>query len=290
MNTISTINVPFHGNNLYVVNYNGEPYVPMKPIVEGMGLAWGAQFIKIKQRFGKGVSEIEIPTKTGNQSMICLALRKLAGWLHTISPNKVKAEIRDKVIQYQEECDDVLYEYWTTGEVKAKANTRQSTAKELTPLRQTAERLIATGVGNIYPDIWKYVHKEFGVEHINELLPEQIPQAISFLDALEGEYLPKENKPVTGGAFLTDEELLNLCYVWNDSTVMIRNMLDIEPLLQVAEHKLAGSFYEKPRDAMRKTNALRRTIERATQHIQIKRNEMSAWNILHRIRIPDMPW
>lgn len=171
-----------------------------------------------------------------------------------------------------------------------KINLRQSTAKELTPLRQTAERLIATGVGNIYPDIWKYVHKEFGVEHINELLPEQIPQAISFLDALEGEYLPNENKPVTGGAFLTDEELLNLCYVWNDSTTMIRNMLDIEPLLQVAEHKLAGLFYEKPRDAMRKTNALRRTIERATQHIQIKRNEMSAWNILHRIRIPDMPW
>ncbi|MDH2321581.1 ORF6N domain-containing protein [Providencia rettgeri] len=175
-------------------------------------------------------------------------------------------------------------------DAQQKISIRQSTAKELTPLRQTAERLIATGVANIYPDIWKYVHKEFGVEHINELLPEQIPQAISFLDALEGEYLPKENKPVTGGAFLTDEELLNLCYVWNDSTTMIRNMLDIEPLLQVAEHKLAGSFYEKPRDAMRKTNALRRTIERATQHIQIKRNEMSAWSILHRIRIPDMPW
>ncbi|EUD08802.1 phage antirepressor N-terminal domain-containing protein [Providencia alcalifaciens] len=288
--SISTINVPFHGNNLYVVNYNGEPHVPMKPIVEGMGLDWKSQFSKIKSRFSKGMVEITIPTKGGEQSMICLALRKLAGWLHTISPNKVKPEIREKVIQYQEECDDVLYEYWATGEVKAKANTRQSTAKELTPLRQTAERLIATGVGNIYPDIWKYVHKEFGVKHINELLPEQIPQAISFLDALEGEYLPKENKPVTGGAFLTDEELLNLCYVWNDSTTMIRNMLDIEPLLQVAEHRLAGSFYEKPRDAMRKTNALRRTIERATQHIQIKRNEMSAWNILHRIRIPDMPW
>lgn len=196
MTSVSTINVPFHGNNLYVVNFNGEPYVPMKPIVEGMGLAWGAQFIKIKQRFGKGVSEIEIPTKTGNQNMICLALRKLAGWLHTISPNKVKPEIRDKVIKYQEECDDVLYEYWTTGEVKKKINFRQATAKQLTPLRQTAERLIAHGVGNIYPDIWKHIHKEFGVEHINELLPEQIPLAISYLDALEGEYIPKQEENI----------------------------------------------------------------------------------------------
>ncbi|EJD6109721.1 phage antirepressor N-terminal domain-containing protein [Morganella morganii] len=194
MNSISTINVPFHGDNLYVVNYNGQPYVPMKPVVEGMGLTWQSQFEKLKQRFSKGITEIVIPSKGGDQSMLCLALRKLAGWLHTISPNKVKPEIRDKVIRYQEECDDVLYEYWTTGEVKKKPSFRQSTAKELIPLRQTAERLIAHGVGNIYPDIWKHVHAEFGVQHINELLPEQIPLAISYLDALEGEYIPKQGE------------------------------------------------------------------------------------------------
>lgn len=119
-NTISTINVSFYGDDLYVVNYNNEPYVPMKPIVEGMGLAWQSQLEKLKQRFSKGITEIVIPTKGGQQSMICLALRKLAGWLSTISPNKVKAEIRDKVVRYQDECDDVLYEYWTTGEVRKK--------------------------------------------------------------------------------------------------------------------------------------------------------------------------
>lgn len=196
MTSISTINVPFHGDNLYVVNYNGQPYVPMKPIVEGMSLAWGAQFAKLKQRFSSSVSEIEMVAEDGKlRNMVCIALRKLSGWLHTISPNKVKPEIRDKVIRYQEECDDVLYEYWTTGEVKKKPNFRQSTAKELIPLRQTAERLIAHGVGNIYPDIWKHVHAEFGVQHINELLPEQIPLAISYLDALEGEYIPKQEEP-----------------------------------------------------------------------------------------------
>ncbi|MCU6224148.1 phage antirepressor N-terminal domain-containing protein [Morganella morganii] len=195
MTSISTINVPFHGDNLYVVNYNGQPYVPMKPIVEGMGLTWQSQFEKVKQRFKSTITEIVIVAADGKErNMLCLALRKLAGWLHTISPNKVKPEIRDKVIRYQEECDDVLYEYWTTGEVKKKPNFRQSTAKELIPLRQTAERLIAHGVGNIYPDIWKHVHAEFGVHHINELLPEQIPLAISYLDALEGEYIPKQGE------------------------------------------------------------------------------------------------
>lgn len=225
---------------------------------------------------------------TVSHLQISAKVRSLILWTERGAARHAKILDTDNAWDVFEALEDFYFA--KKEDAQQKISLRQSTAKELTPLRQTAERLIATGVGNIYPDIWKYVHKEFGVEHINELLPEQIPQAISFLDALEGEYLPNENKPVTGGAFLTDEELLNLCYVWNDSTTMIRNMLDIEPLLQVAEHKLAGSFYEKPRDAMRKTNALRRTIERATQHIQIKRNEMSAWNILHRIRIPDMPW
>lgn len=114
---MNTITVPFHGNALYVVNHNGEPYVPMKPVVEGMGMDWKSQRTKIKKRFAKGGVEITIPTAGGPQRMLCLALRKLAGWLHTISPNKVKPEIRDKVIRYQEECDDVLYEYWSKGVV-----------------------------------------------------------------------------------------------------------------------------------------------------------------------------
>lgn len=111
-----TINVPFHGAELYVVNYNGEPYTPMRPIIDGMGMDWASQFTKLKSRFAKGVVEIAIPTAGGAQKMVCLALRKLAAWLNTISPNKVKAEIRGRVIRYQEECDDVLYEYWTKGQ------------------------------------------------------------------------------------------------------------------------------------------------------------------------------
>ena len=55
------INVPFRGNNLYLVEHQGNPYVPMKPVVEGMGLVWAAQFVKLKSKFSTGISEIEIP-------------------------------------------------------------------------------------------------------------------------------------------------------------------------------------------------------------------------------------
>ncbi|KDY46256.1 putative antirepressor [Escherichia coli 2-427-07_S4_C2] len=89
--------MPLHGAELYVVNHNGEPYTPMKPIVEGMGMVWAAQFVKLKQRFVKGISEIEIPSAGGKQLMICLAFRKFAAWLSSIQPNKVCPVIRESI-------------------------------------------------------------------------------------------------------------------------------------------------------------------------------------------------
>lgn len=77
-------------------------------------------------------------------------------------------------------------------EESVKAKTRKCTAKQLTPLRQTVERLITIGVGNIYPDIWKLVHQRFDIDHIHQLQPGQVGQAIEYLNVLEGEYLGKQ--------------------------------------------------------------------------------------------------
>ncbi|HGN2048529.1 TPA: phage antirepressor N-terminal domain-containing protein [Proteus mirabilis] len=195
MNSVSTINVPFHGNNLYVVNYNGQPYVPMKPIVDGMGMDWASQFTKLKQKFKSTIAEITMVAEDGKErNMICLALRKLAGWLHTISPNKVKPEIRDKVIKYQEECDDVLYEYWTTGEVKKK---HKSTVQERNPLKN-AVNLLVSKKGIMYPEAYSLVHQKFNVSSIEELTADQIPDAVEYIHkfVLEGEYIPKQEENI----------------------------------------------------------------------------------------------
>lgn len=113
----NTITVPFYDNELYVVEHNNEPYVPMKPIVEGMGLSWEPQLRKLNQRFSKGMIKMVIPSLGGAQETVCLQLRKLSAWMLTIYPNKVKPEIRDNVVRFQDECDDVLYQYWTEGQV-----------------------------------------------------------------------------------------------------------------------------------------------------------------------------
>lgn len=109
------VNVEFYGDQLTVINHNGEPYIPMRPIVESMGLDWKGQYVKLKNRFDTCVEEITTQLQGDDQrrAYTCLPLRKLFGWLMTISPNKVNPDIKDKIIRYQNECDDVLWQYWT---------------------------------------------------------------------------------------------------------------------------------------------------------------------------------
>lgn len=117
MNKCNIFPFDFHEDKLYLIEHKGEPYVAMKHIVEGMGLDWKAQYRRLKQRFNTCMVEMtmQIPGDDQRRLVSCLALRKLPGWLMTINANKVKPEIRDKVIQYQQECDDALYDYWTKG-------------------------------------------------------------------------------------------------------------------------------------------------------------------------------
>ncbi|MCI8181787.1 phage antirepressor N-terminal domain-containing protein [Klebsiella pneumoniae] len=193
LEAVNTSYVPFNGQQVLTTMAAGIAYVAMRPIVENIGLDWAAQFVKLKKQSKKfGCCDIATPSKGGIQKMLCIPLKKLNGWLFSINPEKVRADIRDKLIQYQEECFTVLHDYWTKGNAENPRKTQQSTAKQLIPLRQTAERLIATGMGRIYPDIWKFVHQHFEIEHINQLKPSQISEAVTYLDALEGEFLGKQ--------------------------------------------------------------------------------------------------
>lgn len=211
MNSVATadraINVPFHGAHLYIVNHNGEPYTPMKPIVEGMEMDWMGQYTKLKQRFSKGIEEISIPTAGGTQKMICLALRKLSAWLNTISPNKVRAEIREKVIQYQEECDDVLYEYWTKGQVTNPRKTVKTAPGKITADQQEAIKQLVLTRGHALPKenqaraiitMWSSLKSHFGCSY-KEISEDQFTEALSIAARvpLEGELIPAERTSVT---------------------------------------------------------------------------------------------
>lgn len=45
--------VQFHGSTIFVVTHKGEPYAPIKPIVEDMGLTWEAPSQKVTRQQGQ---------------------------------------------------------------------------------------------------------------------------------------------------------------------------------------------------------------------------------------------
>lgn len=188
MNTLTQINAPFNGAELQIVELNNEPYVPMKPIVEGMGLAWQAQYDKLKVKFSAVIMEIMTTGKDGKSyQMLCLPLRKLFGWLMTISPNKVKLELRDTVIKYQEECDDVLWAYWTKDQISSqkyletriKINNRQ-----IAELKAIVDRRCEGSVKK-RTEMWHRHHQHFKVSSYKDLLAIHFQDAVNFLETMK---------------------------------------------------------------------------------------------------------
>lgn len=103
-----------------LVEKDGQPYVAMKALVEGMGLDWGSQHKKLAADASRwGISVMEIPSDEGAQEAVCMPPRKLPGWLMTLRPSRVAHKKSAALIRlYQEECDTVLWDYWTKGHIE----------------------------------------------------------------------------------------------------------------------------------------------------------------------------
>ncbi|MFP0868611.1 phage antirepressor N-terminal domain-containing protein [Acinetobacter baumannii] len=182
MNTLAQITVPFHDSELTIVNFNNQPYTPMRPIVEGIGLDWMAQLVKIKQRFSSVVGEIPTTGKDGKQyKMICLPLRKLFGWLMTISPNKVNPKIRDTVIMYQKECDDVLWDYWTKGQA---INHRKVISSEQQQILYSIVDRRAGKDRSLRVSMWIRHNRHFGIAKYSQLLSIHFNDAKQYLESM----------------------------------------------------------------------------------------------------------
>ncbi|SQW57208.1 antirepressor protein Ant [Escherichia coli] len=296
---VSTINVPFHGAELYVVNHNGEPYTPMKPIVEGMGMDWASQFTKMKQRFKTSIVKItmQLPGDEQRREIICLALRKLAGWLQTISPNKVRPEIRDKVIQYQEECDDVLYEYWTKGHVVNPRKAKKALPGKITTEQQEAIKQLVMSRGQSLPKekqakamitMWSSLKSHFGCSY-KEISDEQFTEALSLAARvpLEGEFIGKQEKKTNE---LSAKEANSLVWLWdyaNRSQALFR---ELYPALKQIQSNYSGRCHDCGYEFSRIIDIARDVLINHTRDVDINEPDgptnLSAWMRLKNKELP----
>lgn len=103
-------------------------YIPLRPICEYLGLDWSAQTRRIRRDpvLSKWATFVAITAtnpeeaqKGGNPNMLCLPLDYLNGFLFGVSASRVKADLQERVILYQERCYKVLTEAFQEGRLTA---------------------------------------------------------------------------------------------------------------------------------------------------------------------------
>lgn len=108
------VKVEFHANSLEVEPQSQS--VVVKDICENIGLKdYQGQQRKLKSNPSFQSKLIKVQTAGGMQEVFTIPLSKLNGWLFSINPNKVKPEVKQKLIDYQNECFDVLHDYFNKG-------------------------------------------------------------------------------------------------------------------------------------------------------------------------------
>lgn len=154
--------VEFRNQRIETVAVDGVPHVALKPIVEGMGLAWNGQFERLRR--DQVLSEFHrvtrMPSHGGPQETITIPLKMLNGFLFGIDASRVKPGIKAGVIAYQRECYDALASYWLEG---AAVNPRADD--------DVLRRI--DGISRMLS------HKVTGIEKLQTVMNERMAQAVA---------------------------------------------------------------------------------------------------------------
>ncbi|MDX8945875.1 phage antirepressor N-terminal domain-containing protein [Salmonella enterica] len=242
LEAVNTSYVPFNGQQIITAMAAGVAYVAMKPIVENLGMSWSTQQTKLMKQISKfNCVHMNMVAADGKlRKLLCLPLKKLNGWLFSINPEKVRADIRDKLIQYQEECFTVLHDYWTKG--KAENPRKKTSVDERTPLRDSVNMLVSKK-HLMYPEAYAMIHQRFNVESIEELEASQIPLAVEYIHrvVLEGEFIGKQEKKTSE---LSAKEANSLVWLWdyaNRSQALFR---ELYPAMKQIQSNYSGRCYD----------------------------------------------
>ncbi|WJS26236.1 phage antirepressor N-terminal domain-containing protein [Escherichia coli] len=288
LEAVNTSYVPFNGQQIITAMTAGVAYVAMKPIVENLGMSWSTQQTKLMKQISKfNCVHMNMVAADGKlRKLLCLPLKKLNGWLFSINPEKVRADIRDKLIQYQEECFTVLHDYWTKG--KAENARKKTSVDDRTPLRDAVNMLVSKK-HLMYPEAYAMIHQRFNVESIEELDASQIPQAVEYIHrvVLEGEFIGKQEKKTNE---ISAKEANSLVWLWdyaNRSQALFR---ELYPALKQIQSNYSGRCYDYGHEFSYVIGMARDVLINHTRDVDINEPDgptnLSAWMRLKNKELP----
>jgi hypothetical protein len=132
------VHVPFHGDDILVLDVDGKPHIVLKPVLDVIGLDYWSQVEKLRKRSWAAPSNrlVQLPGQQQRREMIVVDVRTFLMLLATIDENRVAADVKTRLVTYQAEVADVIEAYWTRG---GAVNPR-ATADQLEELERKIKR------------------------------------------------------------------------------------------------------------------------------------------------------
>ncbi|HCN5209602.1 TPA: phage antirepressor Ant [Escherichia coli] len=298
LEAVNTTYVPFNGQQILTAMAAGVAYVAMKPIVENLGMSWSTQVRKLSATAEKFncVHMNMVASDNKLRDVLCLPLKKLNGWLFSINPEKVRADIRDKLIQYQEECFTVLHDYWNKGEA---TNPRKATTApgKITKEQQTTIKELVMSRGHSLPKdkqakaiitMWSALKTHFGLTY-KEINDDQFEEAISLVSRLplEGELI---EAPKVSGVTIPAGEVNTLIWLWdyaNRDQAVFRELQ--RPMREIQSH-YAGKCHDYGVEFATVINLSRDVLSKLSHEVDMERADgttnLSAWKRLQGNELP----
>ncbi|MGI8154162.1 phage antirepressor N-terminal domain-containing protein [Escherichia coli] len=291
--------MPFNGQQILTAVAAGVTYVAMRQIVENIGIDWTGQSVKLRKMKDKfNCRDISMVAADGKlRKLLCIPLKKLNGWLFSINPEKVRADIRDKLIQYQEECFSVLHDYWTKGHVVNPRKAKKALLGKITTEQQEAIKQLVMSRGQSLPKekqakamitMWSSLKSHFGCSY-KEISEEQFTEALSLAARvpLEGEFIGKQEKKTNE---LSAKEANSLVWLWdyaNRSQALFR---ELYPALKQIQSNYSGRCYDYGHEFSYVIGMARDVLINHTRDVDINEPDgptnLSAWMRLKNKELP----
>ena len=184
MSNIATIS--FHDQSIIAIEHEGKHFVALRPIVENIGLDWAAQYSRIKRHPVMSATVVmmttQMPGDDQRREVFCLPLSMLNGWLFGVDVNRVRAEIRPKLIQYQTECFDVLYQHFMPAQRphNPAIDYDRISPAQAQDLKEIVQAIVDGKIQG-YGETWARLHRKFRVNSYLELPATRFEEARDYL-------------------------------------------------------------------------------------------------------------
>ncbi len=186
--------VTFYGDEIVAVQTeDGEVFVPIRQMCDLLGIGYQGQIDRIRRDpvLQKYEREVELERadaagRGGAQATNCLALKYVPGWLFGISASRVRDDVREKLILYQEQVYDVIWQAFR-AEVEPTVPYPSPTATSLNDLEAIAQmglaiyrmarqqRAMEARLDNLEDAVWE-------VDERSQREVEQLKQQLSALE------------------------------------------------------------------------------------------------------------